>query len=80
MPELGPEWFEQARPAQERHPEIVANPPRGRGRPPSEDPKVAVSIRLDREIIEHFKAGGSGWQTRINMVLRRAMRRSGWRD
>ena len=41
------------------------------GRPKAEVTKQAVSLRLDREIVEHFKAGGPGWQTRINEVLGR---------
>ena len=32
--------------------------------------KTAVSIRLDEDIIEWFKRHGSGYQTRINAVLR----------
>ncbi len=32
--------------------------------------KVAVSIRLDRDIVEHFKEAGGRYQTRINDVLR----------
>jgi len=41
------------------------------GRPKAEVTKQAISLRLDREIVEHFKAGGPGWQTRINEVLGR---------
>ncbi|HUF85767.1 MAG TPA: BrnA antitoxin family protein [Thermohalobaculum sp.] len=33
-------------------------------------PKQAVSIRLDQDVIEFFKAKGRGYQTRINAVLR----------
>jgi uncharacterized protein (DUF4415 family) len=33
-------------------------------------PKEAVSIRLDRDIVAYFKADGRGYQTRINAVLR----------
>ncbi len=40
------------------------------GRPKSANPKQAVNLRLDPEIVEHFKAGGKGWQTRINTVLK----------
>jgi len=29
-----------------------------------------VNLRLDPAIVAHFKAGGSGWQTRINAVLK----------
>lgn len=43
---------------------------RRRGRPPLDHPKLAVKLRLDREIVAHFKALGPGWQTRINDTLR----------
>lgn len=42
------------------------------GRPKSENPKVAVSLRLDQEIVARFKASGPGWQTRMNDALRDA--------
>jgi uncharacterized protein (DUF4415 family) len=29
-----------------------------------------VSLRLDRDVLEHFQAGGPGWQDRINAALR----------
>ena len=37
--------------------------------------KVATTIRLDRDVIEHFRAGGRDYQARMNKVLRDAMRR-----
>ena len=37
-------------------------------------PKQAVSVRLDADVLEFFKAGGKGYQTRINMVLRSYMK------
>lgn len=41
-----------------------------RGRPPIGDqPKQQVTLRLPREVIAHFKAGGPGWQSRIGTVL-----------
>jgi uncharacterized protein (DUF4415 family) len=33
--------------------------------------KVAISIRLDQMVLDHFKATGAGWQGRINQALRR---------
>ena len=54
-----------------RHGETVIR----RGRPPSDDKKIATSIRLDADVVEHFKAGGPGWQSRINETLRRAIKR-----
>ncbi len=47
-----------------------------RGRPPLATVKQPVSLRLDADVIEHFKAGGAGWHTRINDTLRRAMGRA----
>ncbi|WPL18293.1 hypothetical protein Thiowin_03359 [Thiorhodovibrio winogradskyi] len=32
--------------------------------------KQTISIRLSTEVLEHFKADGPGWQTRIDGVLR----------
>ncbi|AZO80371.1 MULTISPECIES: BrnA antitoxin family protein [unclassified Bosea (in: a-proteobacteria)] len=34
--------------------------------------KELVSLRIDRDVLEHFQSGGSGWQDRMNAVLRRA--------
>ena len=42
-----------------------------RGRPPG-SAKRAVSLRLDQAVIDHFRAGGPGWQTRMNEALRKA--------
>lgn len=39
------------------------------GRPKAPVTKTPVNLRLDPEIVAHFKAGGAGWQTRINAVL-----------
>ncbi|OAN59232.1 hypothetical protein A6A05_19465 [Magnetospirillum moscoviense] len=43
-----------------------------RGRPPKEAPKKPVSIRLDPDLLEYFRASGPGWQTRVNDLLRQA--------
>jgi uncharacterized protein (DUF4415 family) len=32
----------------------------------------AVNIRLDRDVLAHFRATGPGWQSRINAALRKA--------
>jgi uncharacterized protein (DUF4415 family) len=45
-----------------------------RGRPPLEAPKKAIKLRLDADIVEHFRSSGPGWQTRINDALRKAAR------
>lgn len=36
-------------------------------------PKDAISIRLDSDVLDFFKATGKGYQTRINAVLRHYM-------
>lgn len=40
------------------------------GRPKIANPKVSVTIRYDAAIVAAFKAGGEGWQTRMNDALR----------
>ena len=47
------------------------------GRPPIGDaPKQQVTLRLPREVISYFKAGGPGWQTRISEALERVARKA----
>lgn len=72
-----PEWteadFARARPASEvLPPEIVAQLVRRRGRPAGSGKTEMVTIRLDREVLAKFRAGGRGWQTRINEALKRS--------
>ncbi len=33
-------------------------------------PKASVSLRIDADVLDWFKCQGSGYQTRINAVLR----------
>jgi uncharacterized protein (DUF4415 family) len=40
-----------------------------RGRPKSAVHKTPVMVRLDPEIVEFFRGGGPGWQTRMNKAL-----------
>jgi uncharacterized protein (DUF4415 family) len=37
------------------------------------EPKRAISLRLDADVLEFFKAQGKGYQTRMNAVLRAYM-------
>jgi uncharacterized protein (DUF4415 family) len=34
--------------------------------------KEMVSLRIDRDVLDHFQEGGPGWQERINSALRKA--------
>jgi len=67
IPELTEEWFEKA--DHYRGGKLIR-----RGRPPSDNAKKLVSLRLSREVLDHFKAAGPGWQTRINEVLLKSVR------
>ena len=41
-----------------------------RGRPLGSGTKAQVTLRLDVEVLEKFRASGDGWQTRINEALK----------
>ncbi len=45
-----------------------------RGRPPQRGvAKQQVTLRIDPDVIDKFRAGGPGWQGRINEALRKAV-------
>lgn len=46
-----------------------------RGRPKAKTHKVPVTIRLDPEVVETYRATGDGWQTRMNECLSRGAQR-----
>lgn len=50
----------------------IGGVPVPRGRPKSQNPKKHVNLRLDPDVLAHFRAGGPGWQSRINASLRKA--------
>jgi uncharacterized protein (DUF4415 family) len=65
VPELTDEWF--------RHADLYEGGKLiRRGRPSSPNPKRPVSLRLDPDVLAHFRRSGRGWQSRINAVLRKA--------
>ena len=41
-----------------------------RGSPQGSGTKTQVTLRLDVEVVEKFRASGDGWQTRINDALK----------
>ncbi len=86
--EDNPEWtredFRKARPALEVIAEVFGaeaaeNIRRGRGRPQKaeREKKVSQTLRLDPDVLEAYRHEGSGWQTRINDVLREHMPKHG---
>jgi uncharacterized protein (DUF4415 family) len=50
--------------------DALPNPARPRGRPRKPDARVQLSVRLSPDVIDHFRATGPGWQTRIDEALR----------
>jgi uncharacterized protein (DUF4415 family) len=38
------------------------------------NPKESIKLRLDHDVLAHFRATGTGWQTRINAALRKVAR------
>jgi uncharacterized protein (DUF4415 family) len=71
---LTDEDWKRMRPAHEVYPHLVRQSlERKRGRPKLDAPKKQVTLRLDADILDHFKARGAGWQTAINETLRKGM-------
>jgi uncharacterized protein (DUF4415 family) len=81
--EDNPEWteddFARARPAREVLPralyDALTKKRRGQRGPQKAPTKVAVTLRVDRDVLERFKAKGPGWQSRMNEALGRAAKR-----
>jgi uncharacterized protein (DUF4415 family) len=76
--EENPEWterdFANAKPASEILPsEVIAQFKNKGGRPRIENPKEAVKLRIDADVLAKFRGSGPGWQTRINGILRAAV-------
>jgi uncharacterized protein (DUF4415 family) len=72
-PPLAEDQWARMRPGHEVHAHLAAaSLRRQRGRPPLAEPKKQVTLRLDQSVIDHFRSGGPGWQSRINEVLKRA--------
>jgi uncharacterized protein (DUF4415 family) len=66
---------EGMRPMRELAPEMVERfqkERRKRGRPMGRN-KSVVSMSLDKDILDMLRAGGAGWQTRVNDLLRAAV-------
>lgn len=74
-----PEWteedFARAKPASALHPpEVLALLVRKPGRPTGwrkANAKQSVTLRLSPDVLAALKAGGKGWQVRVDEMLRR---------
>lgn len=73
-PELTDEELAKMRPFKEVFPDLAESIHRSRGRPKVEEPKEAVTLRLDPEVVSRFKKrGGRTWRAKMNEVLRKAV-------
>ena len=70
--EWAAEDWARARPATEAVPHIVERYRRARGKQKAPT-KEKVTVRLDADIVAHFRESGKGWQTRLNNTLRKAV-------
>jgi uncharacterized protein (DUF4415 family) len=61
--------FARMRPAAEVLPKALLRRRGDRG-PQKAPTKTLVSIRLSPDVLDYFRAGGDGWQTRIDDALR----------
>ncbi len=70
--DLDEQWFTETKstPAVGSHEAVAMPRTRGKQKGPR---KQDIHIRLDTDIIEHFKRDGRGWQTRINDSLRKVV-------
>jgi uncharacterized protein (DUF4415 family) len=77
-PPLSSDFIAGMRPVRESNPALFeAHQALRRGRGPQKAPtKKLVSLRIDQDVLEHFKATGEGWQSRLNEALRKAMKTS----
>jgi uncharacterized protein (DUF4415 family) len=74
-PEWTEEMFRRAVPASEFFSDFDKFPtPRSRG-PQKAPTKVQTTLRLDSAVLDHFRRGGRGWQTRVNATLLREVER-----
>ena len=62
-PDQFPDWVFEAFP----------NTPRPKRGPQKSPIKQPISLRVDADVVEFFRAAGPGWQSRMNDALRRAM-------
>ncbi len=70
-PPLTDAMISSLRPGAEVFAKLGIDPPRGR--PRKSNAKVSLTLRLDPDIVDHFRETGQGWQTRINDALRQVV-------
>ena len=66
------EEMAKAKPFGEAFPALMESIKRGRGRPKLDNPKEAVTLRVDPDTLSKFKAKGKDWRARMSEVLEKA--------
>lgn len=69
---LTAEELARAKPLKEVLPELYESVQRARGRPRVDNPKEAVTLRLDPETLARFKAAGKDWRAKMAEALDKA--------
>lgn len=75
-PELTHDFFEQGewkigeQPVSAQEGAAALRGALSRGRPKAQGTKQALTVSYDAEVIDAFKATGTGWQTRMNDALK----------
>lgn len=70
-PEWAEEDFQRAIPFEQAFPVLAGKLRRARGSQKAPT-KQLVSLRLDQDVLQRFRATGPGWQSRMNEALRQA--------
>ena len=71
-PEATDEQIAQAKPFKEAFPDLYESIQRSRGRPKSDDPKDAVTLRLPRSVLERWKRDPD-WRAKMAETLEKAV-------
>jgi uncharacterized protein (DUF4415 family) len=62
------------RPTAKAAPQFLIHVRKTRG-PQKAPRKISVTLRLSPDVLDHFKSGGAGWQTRVDETLLCAVRK-----
>jgi uncharacterized protein (DUF4415 family) len=71
-PELTDEQIGRLRPVAKLFPALAESAKRSPGRPKLDKTLEPVTLRLDRSVVEHFRAQGADWRKRMARVLEKA--------
>ncbi len=71
-PELTDDQIKQAKPFKDAFPDLYESIQRSRGRPKSDDPKEAVTLRLPRSVLERWKRDPE-WRSKMTETLEKAV-------